>query len=131
MGGFYGQYLARRFPVRHLFLINPALRPWDFLPDYVGETMTTALGETYTLSAEQINATRSYGVTDPCDGDDDGVPTTLLVDQGDEVIDPRVAEVMYRDCGQLEVFAGGDHAFQHMDEAIGLIRAVLEDRDGR
>ena len=35
MGGFYGQFLARQFPVAHLFLINPALQPWTLLPDFI------------------------------------------------------------------------------------------------
>ena len=49
MGGFYGQYLARRFPFSHLFMINPALTPWDLLRRYVGQTQTTAIGETYSI----------------------------------------------------------------------------------
>jgi len=125
MGGFYGQYLARRFPVSHLFMINPALTPWDLLPDYAGETMTTARGETYTLTAEGIAHTRAFGIAAPCEGDDDGVPTTLFLDRNDEVIDYRVAERLYQDCGRLWIYDGGDHAFQHLDEAIGVIRRTL------
>ena len=128
MGGFYGQYLARRFPVSHLFLINPALTPWALLADYAGTTMTTARGETYTLSPEHIGATRAYGIDAPCDGDDDGVPTTLFLDRGDEVIDCRIAERLYRHCGRVLVYPGGDHAFQHLDDAIDVIRETLGQR---
>jgi uncharacterized protein len=118
MGGFYGQWLARRFVFSHLFLINPALTPWTLFPDYVGQVMTTAHGEQYRVSAEMIESTRAFGVDDPCDG----VPTTVLLDRGDEVIDWRIAESLYRRCGRLVVWDGGDHAFQHMDAAIELIR---------
>ena len=69
-----------------------------------------------------IEATRPYGIADPCDG----VPTTLFLDRGDEIIDYRIAEGLYRRCGRLMVWDGGDHAFQHMDEAIAVIRAHLE-----
>jgi predicted esterase YcpF (UPF0227 family) len=117
MGGFYGQYLARRFPVAHLFMINPALRPWDLMADFLGQTMTTAGGESYVVTRALIESTRPFGVTDPCDG----VPTTLFLDRGDEVIDCRIAEALYRDCGRLLIFEGGDHAFQHLDEAIRVI----------
>jgi hypothetical protein len=125
MGGFYGQYLARRLPVSHLFMINPALRPWELLADYVDRQMTTAGGEDYRLDADTIASTRAYGVDRPCDGEDDGVPTTVFADAGDEVIDYRVAAAMYRDCGRVLVYAGGDHAFQHLDEAVGVMRETL------
>lgn len=121
MGGFYGQYLARRFPVAHLFLVNPALTPWELLADYAGVPMTTAAGETYVLTPAEIAATRAYAIADPCDG----VPTTVLVDAGDEVIDHRIAVDLYRNCGRVLTFAGGDHGFQHLDEAVAVIRATL------
>jgi hypothetical protein len=120
MGGFYGQWLARRFPVSHLFMINPALTPWGF-KNLIGETMTTARGETFTITAEQIERTRAYGIPDPCDG----VPTTLFLDRGDELIDYRIAESLYKPCGRLLIWDGGDHAFQHMDEAIEAMREHL------
>jgi len=121
MGGFYGQYLARRLPVAHLYLINPALTPWNLFLPYLGETMTTAQGETYIIDAELIAATRPFGLADPCDG----VPTSLFMDAGDEVIDPAIAGRLYRDCGDVHIFPGGDHAFQHMDASVASIREFL------
>lgn len=123
MGGFYGQWLARRFAFSHLYLINPALTPWDLFPPHVGEVMTMADGETYEVTMDLIEASLAYGVTDPCDG----VPTTLFLDRGDEVIDYRIAESIYRDCGRLMIWDGGDHAFQHMDEAVAVIRTHLDE----
>lgn len=118
MGGFYGQYLARRYAVSHLFMINPALTPWALLDEYEGVAQTTAYGETYIIDPELIASTRRFGIDDPCDG----VPTTLFLNTGDEVIDYRIAESLYRDCGTLMIFEGGDHGFQHLDEAIAVIR---------
>ena len=125
MGGFYGQYLARRFAFAHLFLINPALTPWDLLNPYQGQLQTTANGNTYVIDRDLIASTKKYAVADPCDS----VPTTLLLDRGDEVIDYRVAESICRDCARLAIFEGGDHSFQHMDEAIALIREEIARRD--
>jgi uncharacterized protein len=122
MGAFYGQYLARRFAFAHLFMINPALRPWALLPQIEGQTMTTADGETYVVTREGIDTTRAYGIEQPCDG---VVRTTLFLDAGDELIDYRIAQSIYRDCGRLCVFEGGDHAFQHLDEAVAVIRETL------
>ncbi len=122
MGGFYAQYLARRFTFAHLFLINPALTPWDLLRDVEGVPQTTAYGETYFIDRDLIESTRKYGIATPCDG----IPTTLFLDQGDEVIDFRIAESLYRDCGRLLIFGGGDHSFQHLEEAIAVIREEIE-----
>jgi predicted esterase YcpF (UPF0227 family) len=58
MGGFYGQYLARRFRFSHLFMINPALTPWSLFREHVGMTLTTADGETYLVSESLIDSTR-------------------------------------------------------------------------
>lgn len=127
MGGFYGQYLARRFDFVHLFLINPALTPWNLLPAYLGETMITAAGDSYRVTADLIAQTRRYGIVDPCDG----VPTTLFLDQGDEVIDYRIARALYRDCGRVMLFEGGDHSFQHMDDAIDVIGEKVASYEGR
>ena len=108
MGGFYGQFLARRYELSHLFLINPALTPWTL----------TSVG----LDPETLARTRAYAIEDPCDD----VATTLFLDQGDEVIDYRIAERLYAGCSRLHVWKGGDHAFQHMDEAIEVIRIHLQ-----
>jgi predicted esterase YcpF (UPF0227 family) len=102
-------------------MINPALTPWDLFQHRIGEIMTTARGETYRITADLIERTRPYGVPDPCDG----VPTTLFLDRGDQVIDYRIAESLYRPCGRLLLWDGGDHAFQHMDEAIEVIHDHL------
>lgn len=122
MGGFYGQWLARRFPFSHLYLINPALAPWDLFSSHIGETMTTADGENYRIADELIEQTRAYCVAKPCNG----VPTTLFLDRGDETIDYRIAESLYRPCGQLRIWDGGDHAFQHLEEAAEDMRAHLD-----
>lgn len=121
MGGFYGQYLARHFPVRHLYLINPALRPWDLLLDLVGEQHNEATGERYVLSAADIEQTRRFGLDQVCDG----VPTTLFVDKGDELIDYRIAEAMYGRCARMALYDGGSHLFAHMEQAVALIRGDL------
>lgn len=120
MGGFYGQYLARQFRenIARLVLINPALKPWELLADHLGEQYNEATSEHYLLTAEDVEQTRQFGV----DSVNDGIPTTLLLDKGDEVIDYRIAEEVYRNSGELFIFEDGDHRFQHMDEAVEIIR---------
>lgn len=122
MGGFYSQYLARRFRFSHLYMINPALTPWSLFRAHIGEIMTTAHGEHYRVTEDLIENTRPYGIADPCDD----TPSTLFLERGDEVIDARIAERIYTGCGRLMVWEGGDHAFQHLDDAIETIRDHLD-----
>lgn len=116
MGGFYGQYLARRFPVDHLFMINPALRPWELLQQVVGWQHNQALDRRYFLSRQMVADTRLFAIEENCD-----VPTTLLLDQGDELIDWNIAASIYGDCADVHAFPGGNHGFEHMPEAIAMI----------
>ncbi|MEN8167451.1 MAG: YqiA/YcfP family alpha/beta fold hydrolase [Pseudomonadota bacterium] len=120
MGGFYGQYLARRFPLDHLVMINPALRPWELLRQVVGWQYNQALNERYYLSEEMVAATRRFAIEDVADG----IPTTLLLDQGDELIDWRIAAAIYAGSGDIHDYPGGSHGFEHMDEAVGLIHSI-------
>ncbi len=117
MGGFYGQYLARQFPIKRLMMINPALHPWRLLKDAVGPQQNCVTGTCYQLTHEHIAATRQYHVEQI----NDGVATTLFLDKEDETIDYRVAVEVYRATGELCIFEGGDHRFQHMQEAIEVI----------
>ncbi|MCP3886867.1 MAG: hypothetical protein GY700_15640, partial [Propionibacteriaceae bacterium] len=79
-----------------------ALEPWTLLQGFLGETGTTANGEVYTITESLIAQTRSYAVANPCDG----VKTSVFADRGDEVIDYRIAEALYRNCARLAIFEG-------------------------
>jgi hypothetical protein len=122
MGGFYGRWLITQLPCTHLFMINPALRPWAQLRGHLGEQVTSG-GERYTLTRELVEQTRDYTPARPCG--DLPVPTTLLLDLGDEVIDTRAVAALYRGCARVLAFPGGDHAFQHLDEVLGVIREAV------
>ena len=121
MGGFYGRYLARHFDIEHLFMINPALKPWSLLREFIGQSMTTALGETYEVTRKMVEQTRHYAVEGPADG----APTTIFIDAGDEVVPPAIARGLYANHGRVMTFPGGDHCFQHLDAAIDVIRSQL------
>jgi len=122
MGGFYGRWLIGRLPCAHLFMINPALRPWAQLRAHVGREQVTAGGERYLLTREVLEQTRGYAPVRPCTNMN--APTTLLLDLDDEVIDQRATAALYRACARVLAFPGGDHAFQHLDAALNLIRDV-------
>lgn len=118
LGGFYAQYLAHRYRVKSV-LINPALMPLETLHDYLGENTNFYSGETYILTQTHLDALLTLDIPDPCI---ESVPTLLLLDKGDELLDYRVAVNRYQDCADVIIFEGGDHQFQHMPEALSKIR---------
>lgn len=122
LGGYYAQYLARLFRLK-IVLINPALMPMSTLHDYLGENTNFYTGETYTLRQSHLDALLALDIPEPCA---DPVPTLLLLDEGDELLDYRITVSRYQECAEVILFKGGDHQFQHMQEALPLIRAFYE-----
>lgn len=120
MGGFYGAWLAQRLQIHHLVMINPALQPWELLRQVIGWQYNQALDERYYLSSEMVADTRRYAV----EPSPEGVPTTLLLDKGDELIDYRIAEGIYQGIGDIHCFEGGSHTFDHMEEAVAIIAGI-------
>lgn len=122
MGGFWARYLA---PELHagMVLINPAMHPETGLLKAIGVNRNLATGEEYVLTEVQVGALARYGV-EKCNPE---VPTLVLLDEADEVIDYRVAEAFYRDCGRVIVYPGGSHQFDHLPEALPEILRLHDD----
>ena len=119
LGGFWARYLAPELGAG-MALINPAMHPETDLMDVIGPNKNEATGEEYVLTAEQVRALARYQVL-RCDPK---VPTLVLLDEGDDVLDYRAAQVFYRNCGRVIVYPGGSHRFDHMAEALPEIRAL-------
>lgn len=120
MGGFYGAWLARRLGFHHLVMINPALQPWSLLTQVEGWQYNEAQDLRYYLSPQMVAATREFE-TLPAEI---GVPLTLLLDAGDELIESRETVRLCRDLADIHLFEGGSHGFEHMDEAVAIIGAL-------
>jgi len=129
LGGFWAQYLAKNRgrsldsdPSFSIVLINPSLRPDETLARHTGRYRNEATGGETLLTAADVQALRAYRV-EPCDPK---VPTLVLLDAGDEVLDYRIAEQAFRACGETLVFPGGSHRFDHLAEALPAIRRLYE-----
>lgn len=112
LGGYYATWLAENFNLRAV-LVNPAVRPYDLLADYVGVQKNLYTGEEYEFTREHIDEMRALEVATI-------TPQHyfLMVTTGDEVLDYRAAVQKYRGAKQL-VIEGGDHGFStfadHLD----------------
>ncbi len=123
LGGFYAQHLARSMNAG-IVLINPSIYPQETLLDCVGLNRNMATGQEYELTHKQVRALAEFS-DERCDP---AVPTLLLLDAGDELLDYRVAEAWYRGCGDTVIYDQGSHRFEHLTEArtaIGRFHAGL------
>lgn len=118
LGGYYACYLGRQYRLPTM-MINPALGPVDTLRPYLGWNNNYYSGEKYYLEERHLDELRRYQITHPCENH---TATLLLLDAGDEIINYRYAYDLYRDCAEVKLFPGGDHQFQHLAEALPLIR---------
>jgi predicted esterase YcpF (UPF0227 family) len=138
LGGFWAQYLAPRLGAG-MVLINPALLPDESLARFCGPQRNDAsrsrhpasrgtgtslyvAGEQHELTHEDLQALARFRLS----GCVPHVPTLVLLDAADEVIDYRVAEFFYRGCGTTIVYPGGSHRFDHLPEALPAIRRLYD-----
>jgi predicted esterase YcpF (UPF0227 family) len=119
LGGFWAQRLAPEFGAC-IVLINPSMRPDETLARHTGRYRNEATGEETVLTAQDVQSLKTHRI-EPCNPK---VPTLLLLDAEDEVLDYRVAETALRGCGKTIVYPGGSHRFEHLTEALPEIRAL-------
>jgi len=106
LGGFWATWLAEKYNLCAV-LINPAVRPQDFMPAYLEVDLKSYhTDDSYRLSASHIDEIVAVDV-----------PVTrmhnywLLVQTGDETLDDRQSVEKYHACKQT-IEEGGDHSFQ-------------------
>ncbi|MBY5923420.1 YqiA/YcfP family alpha/beta fold hydrolase [Ferrimonas balearica] len=119
LGGYLASYLLETLVAEtgqdqlKAVLINPAVRPYELLADYIGEQENPYTGERYRVEPEhmgQLQAMDTPVLLQP-------ERYMVLLQTGDEVLDYRQAEAKYR-LGQLRVERGGDHSFQGFEQRL-------------
>ncbi len=116
LGGYYATWLAERYAVRAV-LVNPAVRPYELLRNYLGPQKNLYTGAEYELTAQHIEELKALEVAAI-------TPQRyfLLTRTGDEVLDYRLAVEKYRGARQ-RVIAGGDHGFGDFENYLGEVLA--------
>lgn len=112
LGGYYATYLAEATGARAV-LVNPAVRPYADLADYVGTQTNLYTGEAFAVLPAHFDDLRAIAVpriTRP-------QRYLLLVQSGDEVLDWREAVAFYGGAFQY-VEGGGDHAFRRFEAQL-------------
>lgn len=105
LGGYLSTWLNDRYGIPAV-LINPAVKPYTLLMDYLGEQTNPYTQESYFLTEAHMDALRRLDVEAIKHHDS----LWLLQQEGDEVLDYRQAVEKYQGCRQT-LEKGGDHSF--------------------
>ncbi len=116
LGGFYATWLAEKYGLKAV-LVNPAVRPYELLRDFVGLQKNLYTGAEYEFTEQHL--------AEMCELEVATITPErylLMVQTGDEVLDYRQAVAKYRGAKQI-VVGGGDHGFSnfadYLDPVLG------------
>lgn len=104
LGGYFCTYLSEKYQGKAV-LINPAVKPFELLTDYLGEQINPYTKEVYCIEQHFIESLK--GLEQQIISKNNYL---VMVQTGDEVLDYQKAVDKYCDC-QLIVQQGGDHSF--------------------
>ncbi|PMH39810.1 esterase YqiA [Vibrio sp. 10N.286.49.B3] len=105
LGGYMSTWLNHQFGFRAV-LINPAVKPYELLVDFLGEQVNPYTQQSYQLEHKHIDELQALDVvtlTQPGD-------FWLMQQEGDEVLDYRQAVAKYAQSKQT-IEEKGDHSF--------------------
>ena len=121
LGGYYSLYWHQRIGCPAV-LVNPAMRPYELLCDYLGENTNLYTGEVYEVKPEhmeQLKALEAHTLSPR--------QIFLLTQTGDEVLDYRQAlDKVYG--ARAWIKPHGDHAFQAFESTLPAIEAFFRGR---
>lgn len=120
LGGFYAQVIAEKRGCRAA-LLNPSIRPFDTLAQYLGSQTNLYTDEVFEFTAMHVKTLRDMFVAQITHPE----RYLLIVETGDEVLDYRTATSCYAAAAQI-VIEGGDHELNSFPGHIpALIRFVI------
>lgn len=119
LGGYFASYLAEKYHLQAV-LINPAVRPYELLADYIGQQQNPYTGEVYQVTKQDMKDLQTL--------DNEKISKNrymVMVQTGDEVLDYQQAVEKYQG-SEIIIQQGGDHSFVNYEEMLPQIMAFFE-----
>ena len=105
LGGYLSTWLNAHYGFKAV-VVNPAVKPYELLTDYLGEQVNPYTNEHYVLEEKHIDELKQLDVVSISEPSD----FWLLQQTEDEVLDYRQAVAKFQGAKQT-VEEGGDHSF--------------------
>jgi len=124
LGGFFAEYMAM-ITQTSANMINPATNPSKTLKRHIGPCTNYVSGQEYGWTQENCDAFLHY--EEELKHFPDGqIGRLVILDMGDELLDSSATRKKYEGKVALHTFEGGSHRFDHMLEALPMIKDSVE-----
>lgn len=123
LGGFFAEYMAM-ITCTKAIMINPAINPSTTLKRYIGPCQNYANNHEYIWTQENCDAFKPYE-EDLLEFPRGEVPRTILLDMGDELLDSSETIRKYEGKVEFHTYEGGSHRFDHLEEALPIIKGSV------
>jgi len=119
LGGYYAACLAEKFNL-YAVLINPVIRPWELLRDYLGINMNVYSHERYELTQDHLEQLQYMDVIKPSHPEN----YLLLVQTADELLDYQQAVKTFNQSRKI-IIQGGSHGFDEFENVVDDILSFI------
>ena len=116
LGGYFASYLSEKYGCLAI-LVNPAIKPYELLQDYLGEQVNPYTEQVYQVHDGHIQQLKMIEQTAPTIDSQQKNNYLIMIQTGDEVLNYQQAVEKYQHC-RLIVQEGGDHSFINFDKCF-------------
>jgi len=119
LGGYFANYLSEKYRVPAV-LVNPAVKPYELLHDYIGKQTNPYTNEVFYVTEDHMAQLQAIEQLAPKIADEQKNNYLVMVQTGDEVLDYQQAVNKYQHCRMI-VQEGGDHSFINFEQQLDAI----------
>jgi predicted esterase YcpF (UPF0227 family) len=124
LGGYFASYLSEKYNYPCV-LVNPAIKPFELLEDYLGEQVNPYTEEVYQVTKSHmldLKAIESRSLSFDTEQKNNYL---VMVQTDDEVLNYKQAVEKYQHC-RLIVEQGGDHSFVNFEQHLPAITEFFQ-----
>ena len=124
LGGYFSHYLANKYQLLAV-LINPAIKPYCLLENYIGEQINPYTNTVYQVAEQHMLDLKAIEQSAPAVDDEQKNNYLIMVQTGDEVLDYQQAVEKFKH-SRLIIEQGGNHSFVGFNEKLPMIAEFFQ-----